>query len=482
MDVPTNHWAYDAISQLAARGIIAGYDDGSFRGGSPSTRYELSAVIAKSLAKVDLEKASKQDVDMLRRLILEFKDELDALGVKASSLDERLGVFEQDLGGWSISGVFSFDADFGNDDGFYDQLAGPRNWRGENELETTAYAFFIRKRISDKTSFETWMSAGPRNGSSPNIVYNSYHIKTELPYGIALDVGRIDFLAESDLGFQMGFGGENDQAFGNSLLDAFLLDKSWGSVNLRLLISRMNDEAGIPVPGSSFVRNNVSLEQYYLGARADFQFNERIRAGILAYYLTPDNEIENVNGSGIESDTDLLTLGVFANYSIRPGLELRGIYYNQNQGDSFKLDGSTEANLWRIIADINQDVLKYTSLRLEYGQWDNNFVRYGYGFSFTGADFLYNTPQNANTGTIWGIRAEQRWGERWSTLERYFKADFNTRGYDDTSSATLAVTYYLNPAVSFQLAYDAIDYGSGNPSGTHNGDDSIIRLRTTVSF
>jgi hypothetical protein len=39
MDLPGNHWAYDAVSQLASRGIVAGYPDGTWKGGQPMTRY-----------------------------------------------------------------------------------------------------------------------------------------------------------------------------------------------------------------------------------------------------------------------------------------------------------------------------------------------------------------------------------------------------------------------------------------------------------
>ena len=37
-DVPADHWAYDAISQLAAEGVIEGYGDGSYRGDQAITR------------------------------------------------------------------------------------------------------------------------------------------------------------------------------------------------------------------------------------------------------------------------------------------------------------------------------------------------------------------------------------------------------------------------------------------------------------
>ena len=31
-DVPRDHWAYDAVTQLAADGVVEGYGDGTFRG------------------------------------------------------------------------------------------------------------------------------------------------------------------------------------------------------------------------------------------------------------------------------------------------------------------------------------------------------------------------------------------------------------------------------------------------------------------
>ena len=44
-DVPTTHWAYDAVQQLAARGMVAGYSDGAFSGRRTLTRYELAVVL-----------------------------------------------------------------------------------------------------------------------------------------------------------------------------------------------------------------------------------------------------------------------------------------------------------------------------------------------------------------------------------------------------------------------------------------------------
>ena len=41
-DVPADHWAYDAVSQLASDGVIEGYGDTTFRGNQNITRYEMA--------------------------------------------------------------------------------------------------------------------------------------------------------------------------------------------------------------------------------------------------------------------------------------------------------------------------------------------------------------------------------------------------------------------------------------------------------
>ncbi|GAB1398744.1 hypothetical protein MASR1M66_01960 [Aminivibrio sp.] len=63
----------------------------------------------RALAVVDMTKASK-DVEMLKKLVVEFKDELDALGVKVDKLDSRVPVLESDIGGWKLNGQFRFDS------------------------------------------------------------------------------------------------------------------------------------------------------------------------------------------------------------------------------------------------------------------------------------------------------------------------------------------------------------------------------------
>ena len=115
-DVPRDHWAYGAVSQLAAAGILEGYPDGTFQGKRTLTRYEYAMIIARLLpflsdedinvsafaTKKDLDGyaklsdikgadlsgvASKADLDAIAKLANEFKAELAALGVDVNALN-----------------------------------------------------------------------------------------------------------------------------------------------------------------------------------------------------------------------------------------------------------------------------------------------------------------------------------------------------------------------------------------------------------
>lgn len=97
-DVPANHWAYQAIQTLSADGLIEGYPDGSFKGDRPLTRYEMAAIVARVIAKVEAEgagTASKADLDALQKLIDALKDELDALGVRVTSLEDAVSSLDR---------------------------------------------------------------------------------------------------------------------------------------------------------------------------------------------------------------------------------------------------------------------------------------------------------------------------------------------------------------------------------------------------
>ncbi len=88
-DVTPDSWAYQAVSQLAAAGIVNGYPDGTFKGQNDITRYEMAQMVAKAMANQDRANAEQQA--MINRLADEFSNELNNLGVRVSNLEDRVG-------------------------------------------------------------------------------------------------------------------------------------------------------------------------------------------------------------------------------------------------------------------------------------------------------------------------------------------------------------------------------------------------------
>ncbi len=78
-DVPAGHWAYDAVNELAAEGVVEGYPGGTYGGDRLMTRYEMAQITAKAMAK-----GANAD-----RLAAEFAGELDSFGVRVANLEKK---------------------------------------------------------------------------------------------------------------------------------------------------------------------------------------------------------------------------------------------------------------------------------------------------------------------------------------------------------------------------------------------------------
>ena len=97
-DVPSNHWAQDAVADLAAKGLIEGYPDGSFKGDRAASRWETATIIARALARLEQANgtfALKSDLEQLRKLAEAYREELAAIGVRVGNLEEMTGRLDQ---------------------------------------------------------------------------------------------------------------------------------------------------------------------------------------------------------------------------------------------------------------------------------------------------------------------------------------------------------------------------------------------------
>ena len=97
-DVPDNYWAQDAVAALAAKGLVEGYPDGTFKGDRAATRWETAMVVARLLAKMEQAHgtfATKAELDELRKLTDALREELDALGVRVTNLEDSTLALDQ---------------------------------------------------------------------------------------------------------------------------------------------------------------------------------------------------------------------------------------------------------------------------------------------------------------------------------------------------------------------------------------------------
>ena len=81
--------AYQALSNLVERyGCVAGYPNGTFRGGRAMTRYEAAALLNACLDRVT------EVTDELKRLTDEFRNELTVIQGRVSKLEAQVGQLE----------------------------------------------------------------------------------------------------------------------------------------------------------------------------------------------------------------------------------------------------------------------------------------------------------------------------------------------------------------------------------------------------
>ena len=483
MDVPMNHWAYDAIGQLAAHGILSGYPDGTYKGKQPTTRYEMASALARALAVVDMTKASKQDVEMMKKLVVEFRDELEALGVRVDDLDERVKVIEERLGGWHIHGQLRLDI---------------RNWgdrpdgRPENDVRVT------RARLNFERTFgendEMFFHA-----QIDNLNYEDVwrHFYATMPFfgDTTLWVGRFDVWGELTpyyLGGDTSFAHTGgyvafDDIIGDRQVEALGLEKTFGMGTVRAYLGHPtvgNHNALDDGRGYDTVMGG-NWGAWELALMGDFQFTEQFGFDIGGHVLLGDNADDGTPpATNMIGFSNLWTVWAGLRFNFNEDIAFKGIFYHQQwNGDVFNAaTGWQDANRdsakhWRLVLDVNQNLLKFTSAWLEFGHYDGGFETLtgmtGNGAIF-GAASINALPADLN---YFRIALGQQWNEKWATHLFYYGYDFDDN-VGDLAEWGLGVKYQYNPSVSFGLNYIDVN----GKDGRNGLDDHVVRFRTEVTF
>ena len=516
MDVPMNHWAYDAIGQLAAHGILSGYPDGTYKGQLQTTRYELASALARSLAVVDMTKASKQDVEMLKRLVVEFKDELEALGVRVDELDERIAVYENRLGGWHLHGAIAPQLTYRSGNEAPDAKGAvdyddAKIWLERTFGENDEYQFVARLNGGDYAS---------------DVAFDRFWIEMPFFFDSRMKLGRENYAWEGaykvDLNATGSWGG--DQLLTDWGFTGLGVTKNFGLGTTQFVVAHPD---------------KYSDSDWMLMARAALQVNEQFGFDIGGQYFAGDNAETykvtettvkvNDNGTlepdkivrkdasgnvlhqeGDDSFNSLWTIFAGLHFNFNDNVAFKGIFYAQakdaeevvkNDAGNYvwkdagygltddKGEVVDSANHWAVMVDVKQPALKYTGLWLEYGMYDQGFTtRSDGGIFYSGSSVLpWAKAQAVVDTTYYRLALQQEWNEKWATHIFYYgyKLDKAKDGKDDASPFEVGagVQYKFNDVTTMGLNFIHVDSDIDAPAGSDiETDDNIVRFRTSVSF
>ena len=110
LDTPTNHWAYEAVQDLAKKGIVIGYPDGTYGGKRPMTRYEFAVALDRALRTVSdmlaanppagtppVSAVTQDDLNRLQALIDKFRPELDTIQTNLQTAQDNIDALRADV-------------------------------------------------------------------------------------------------------------------------------------------------------------------------------------------------------------------------------------------------------------------------------------------------------------------------------------------------------------------------------------------------
>lgn len=316
-DVPADSWAYDAVSTLAADGVIDGYPDGTYKGQNTMTRYEMAQIVARAMAKTDIDKADKALVD---KLAAEFAEELDNLGVRVADLEKKSDNVK--WGGELRYRYYDANHDAGGDE-TYNRIMFrlmPKAYIGESGWTANArinYSFDMGS--SNNAGFDP-----TDNDASVDLAY------VEGPlFGGTVQAGRLPAFTATGLVFDDRIDGV--QYKGGS--DVFQTTVTAGRYRNSLDEAWVNGtKVGNTYLGST---TNSDITTDFYGIQFDWTPNEKLSANLGYNALTGidwDGEHAFTNSYGNDTDAQIWYLG--GTYRFTDCVALQGEYANNSSADN----------------------------------------------------------------------------------------------------------------------------------------------------
>jgi len=312
-DVPTDHWSFKVVAQLAQQGGIEGYGNNTFRGDAPITRYEMATMVAKAMAKSNLSPADKLQLD---KLSTEYAAELNNLGVRVAELEKKPdnlkfgGLLRLDTSNTkkTKNGITT------------DKTKSQARFRLE-PIATVNENWTIKARIDSDTNLKT----GTSSESTTKMVYATGNL-----LGGKVSVGKIDYMDFENMNAAYGLVFDN---YMSGVKAVFGQD-----IKLTLAGGRMDSDN--TAYGYGFT-NYPDSTLDYSGVQIEGNVSDKLALGVAYHSLRDEALYKNQSIWEIAAD-----------YKISKTLKLGGAYAKSNlDASKFSLTNDKENQAYTIQLD-----------------------------------------------------------------------------------------------------------------------------------
>ena len=314
-DVTADDWAYQAVSDLSAQGVVEGYPDGTFKGEKNMTRYELAQIVARLMAKEDQLNAEQQAT--IDKLAGEYADELANLGVRVSDLEKKVGNIS-----WYGDARVRYQHD-GSQVKFNKKFGQKVSVKDEDKY-TARMRINAKAEINDSTWVRGRLTSGNFNlkdNSSADVKMDRILVHHQFGDNVGLTLGRYD----------VAFGQQVTWLYGNAFQGAEA-QFGLGSVSVQAGFGQFTDgpstrkaSGKYNEDGSAKTVEGTGIEDqdaFYAKAQADLE----VAKLAVDYYKT--------NTSYKDAQTEVYG----ANLLVPVGkARVFGDYYKDNKGDKAKI-------------------------------------------------------------------------------------------------------------------------------------------------
>ena len=315
-DVPDDHWSLKAVAKLAQEGVIEGYGDSTFQGDAHITRYEMAQMVARALAKSGDSSASDQA--LLDRLAAEYADELNQLGVRVATLEEKsdnlqiTGLLELDVASLDVEGA-----------------------RSKEDSATAKLRLEVAAKVNDD-----WEVKGRFDGDSQLDDGGTSTFKLKRAYAHGTLFGGVD----TKIG---EFGAFDAARFTNGGLlidtDVAGVEFEFGKVlQTKLTYSRLSgDDYAYTNQGSGYPYAGSGVNEYD-AIQFTYDASDRLILGAGWHHIKNKNNSIFKDGGGRDDTNDIWTAGF--DYRFHPDWVLGGLYAQSSVDAAPGVNNDNEAS------------------------------------------------------------------------------------------------------------------------------------------